>query len=81
MTATPEAVPWEEMLTLAEAAPLAGISAHTLKQQAERGRLRARKLAGRWLTTRDWLAEYVKVHGRKAKMGNAGSRRIGAADA
>lgn len=55
----------DDMLPLADAALLTGITAHTLKQQAERGRLQARKLAGRWLTTRQWLAEYLEAHARK----------------
>ena len=59
----------DDMLPLADAALLTGITAHTLKQQAERGRLQARKLAGRWLTTHKWLAEYLAAHARKNHQG------------
>lgn len=63
---------WDEMLPLADAAMLCGLSAQTLKLQAARGRLRARKLAGRWLTTRRWLESYLEYHARKSR---AESRR------
>jgi excisionase family DNA binding protein len=55
----------DEIVTLAEAARLSGLSAHTLAQQAEKGKLRARKVGRTWITTRDWLAEYLARHSRR----------------
>lgn len=54
----------EDLLSLAEAAALCGLSAHTLAQQAERGRLRARKVGGVWVTTRECLQAYLAEHPR-----------------
>jgi hypothetical protein len=57
--------PLDEVLSLAEAAQLSNLAAHTLTQQAERGKLRARKLGHTWITTRHWLEEYLAVHARR----------------
>ena len=65
----------DDMVPLADAAQLAGVTAHTLKQQAQRGRLRARKIAGRWLTTRQWIEEYLDVHARKNARGRKDEAR------
>ncbi len=54
----------EDILSLSEAARLSGLSAHTLSQQAEKGRLRARKVGRTWVTTRDCLEEYLRDHAR-----------------
>lgn len=55
----------DDVLSLAEAAQISGISAHTLAQQAEKGRLRGRKLGHTWVTTRQWLIEYLREHARR----------------
>ena len=57
--------PFEYLLTLAEAARRSGVSAHTLAQQAERGRLQARKLGRTWVTTTAWLDAYLATHARR----------------
>lgn len=57
--------PLDEILTLAEASSLCGISAHTLAQQAEKGKLRARKMGHTWLTTKEWLNDYVARYARR----------------
>lgn len=57
--------PLDEILSLAEAARLSGLTAHTLVQQAERGRLHARKVGHTWITTRHWLAQYLAAHARR----------------
>lgn len=54
----------DEILSLAEAAALSGLAAHTLAQQAEKGRLRARKVGRTWVTTRKCLEEYLRDHAR-----------------
>ncbi len=54
--------PLEQILTLAEAARLSGLSAHTLTQQAERGKLQARKIGHTWITTKDWLDKYLAAY-------------------
>jgi hypothetical protein len=67
-TSRPDAAdpdPLEAILSLADAARLSGLSAHTLTQQAERGKLRARKLGHTWVTTEHWLAEYLALHARR----------------
>lgn len=54
----------DDVLSLADAAQLAGITAHTLAQQAERGRLHGRKIGRTWVTTRHWLTEYLREYAR-----------------
>jgi hypothetical protein len=56
--------PLDEILSLAEAAQLSGLAAHTLTQQAEKGRLHARKVGHTWITTRYWLDQYLALHAR-----------------
>jgi hypothetical protein len=51
--------PLEEVISLAEAAELAGLSPHTLTQQAKRSRLHAKKVGHTWMTTRHWLELYL----------------------
>jgi hypothetical protein len=53
-----------DVLSLAEGARVSGITAHTLAQQAERGRLRGRKVGRTWITTRQWLSEYMQERAR-----------------
>ena len=57
--APPADDPLEAVITLAEAARRCGLAAHTLTLQAERGRLRARKMGHTWITTRYWLEAYL----------------------
>ncbi len=67
----------DDVLSLAQAARVSGISAHTLAQQAEKGRLRARKVGRTWITTQRWLGEYRLEHARRHGNGlrAAGGRR------
>ena len=55
----------DEIITLAEAGQLCGHSPHTLTQQAEKGKLRARKLGHTWVTTPHWVKVYVEEHRRR----------------
>lgn len=57
----------DDVLSLAEAADISGISAHTLAQQAEKGKLRGRKIGRTWVTTLDCLADYWREHARRQK--------------
>ena len=54
-----------DILTLVEAGALCGLSPHTLAQQAEKGKLRARKVGHTWITTRRCLAAYLEQHARR----------------
>jgi hypothetical protein len=57
-----------DILTLGEAAALCGLSPHTLSQQAEKGKLRGRKVGHTWITTRRCLAIYLEQHARRKAM-------------
>ena len=57
--------PLEAVITLGEAARRCGLAAHTLTLQAERGRLRARKMGHTWITTPYWLEAYLAAHARR----------------
>ena len=48
-----------EVLTLAEAATVAGLAPVTLRLQVDHGRLAGRKSGGTWLVTRRALHEYL----------------------
>lgn len=50
------------MLTLREAAELLGLSPVTLRVQAERGTLRARKIGRDWMVTPAEVERYREVH-------------------
>ena len=54
------------MISLAEAAELSGLAAHTLTQQAKKSRLHAKKVGHTWLTTRHWLEDYLEHCARRA---------------
>lgn len=54
-----EVDPLDEVISLAEAAELSGLAAHTLTQQAKRNRLHAKKVGHTWMTTRHWLDLYL----------------------
>lgn len=56
-----------DILSLAEAGTLSGLAAHTLAQQAEKGRLQACKVGRTWVTTRGCLEEYLRNHARHRK--------------
>ena len=72
--APPADDPLEAVISLAEAARLSGLAAHTLTLQAERGKLHARKVGHSWITTRYWLEVYLAHHARNARRaGNARS--------
>ncbi len=55
----------DEILSLAEAAQIAGLASHTLAQQAAKGQLCARKIGHTWITTKNWLNEYIALHSRR----------------
>jgi nucleotide-binding universal stress UspA family protein len=57
----------DEILTLSEAEKISGISAHTFAQQAEKGRLHARKVGHTWITTLGWLKTYLLLHARRKR--------------
>ena len=57
--------PLDEVIALAEAARLSGLAPHTLTLQAERGKLRARKVGHTWITTRFWLDAYLTTYARR----------------
>ena len=59
--------PLDEIISLAEAARLSGLAPHTLTLQAEKGKLRARKLGHTWITTRHWLDAYLATHSRQKR--------------
>ena len=63
--APPADDPLEAVISLAEAARLSGLAAHTLTLQAERGKLHARKVGHSWITTRYWLDDYLARHARR----------------
>jgi hypothetical protein len=57
-------------MPLAEAARLAHLSPVTLRKAAARGRLPAKKLAGQWFTSGEWLTQYLatrRTRGRPAR--------------
>lgn len=52
-------------LSLAEAAKRCGLSAGTLKLQAQAGKLDAVKIGRNWAVREDALSHYMRVHARK----------------
>ncbi|HLQ27298.1 MAG TPA: helix-turn-helix domain-containing protein [Acidiferrobacterales bacterium] len=50
----------DELITLAQAEELYGLSADYLQKLAKRGRLKAKKLGLQWLTTPEGVEEYIK---------------------
>jgi len=61
----------DELIDLRTASELIGIAPVTLRAQAEKGRLRAMKLGGRWLTTRERLQQYLDSRAKNAKVINS----------
>ncbi len=49
----------EELISLAEAAAISGLSMNHLGLLARRGTLRARKIGRNWITSREAVAEYL----------------------
>jgi hypothetical protein len=50
----------KQLISLAEAAELYGFSHNYLRNIARRGRLKARKIAGAWLTTPEDIEEFIR---------------------
>jgi hypothetical protein len=57
----------ERFISLAEAAVLSGLSAGHLKHLAQRGHLRARKIARNWVTTEAAVSEYIRDAEKRSK--------------
>lgn len=56
----------DRLISLADAAEIYGFNRLYLAQLAHRGRLKAQKLAGAWLTTPAYMEEYIRS---RQKMG------------
>jgi hypothetical protein len=57
----------ERLISLAEAAALSGLSSGHLKHLAQRGRLRAWKVARNWVTTTSAVSEYTGDAEKRSK--------------
>ena len=53
------------LISLAEASDLYGLSRVYLTQLAQKGRLKARKIANAWVTTPNDVEEYIRSRQRK----------------
>ena len=62
----------DEFIDLKTASQVAGIAPVTLRTQAEKGRLWAMRLAGRWVTTRKRLQQYIDSRARNGAGGDPG---------
>lgn len=51
---------YDELISLQEASSYSTLAATSLKDYASDGRLKAKKIAGVWLTTRRWVDEYLQ---------------------
>jgi uncharacterized protein YuzE len=60
----------DEFIDLRTASRLATIAAVTLRTQAEKGRLWAIRLGGRWVTTRERLQQYLDSRFKTGKAAN-----------
>ena len=60
----------DEFIDLRMASKLAEIAPVTLRIQAEKGRLWAVRLGGRWVTTRERLQQYLDSRANKGKSAN-----------
>jgi uncharacterized protein YuzE len=58
----------DEFIDLKKASRLSGIAPVTLRTQAEKGRLWAVSLGGKWLTTRQRLQQYLDSRSRKVSL-------------
>ena len=61
-----EAYSIDEFIDLRTASKLSGIASVTLRTQAEKGRLWAIRLGGKWVTTRERLQQYLDSRARSA---------------
>ena len=61
----------DEFIDLKTASKISMIAPVTLRTQAERGRLWAIRLGGRWVTTRERLQQYIDVRSRKVTASNS----------
>lgn len=59
--------PTPRLLTLAEAAPLVGLSATSLRLYAERGTLRATKVGKTWVVTEREVARFAALPRRMGR--------------
>ncbi len=57
----------EQLISLAEAAALSGLSASHLRHLAEAGKLKAQKIARNWVTTELAVAEYLRNEELRSK--------------
>jgi hypothetical protein len=57
----------DELIDLRTASGLSGIAPVTLRAQAEKGRMRALRLAGHCVTTREQLQQYIDSRSRSAR--------------
>ena len=58
----------DEFIDLKMASKLASIASVTLRTQAEKGKLWALRLGGKWVTTRERLQQYIDSRSRKARV-------------
>lgn len=61
----------DDIISLAEAGELLGISPETLRTQVRRGRLEARNIGKTWITTRQEVERY-----RRENLGQVGRPRL-----
>jgi excisionase family DNA binding protein len=66
---------FDDIVTLAEAAGLLGLSPTTLRHQAKSGRLQARLMGKTWVTTRQEVERY-----RSQSLGQSGRPRMAPKD-
>lgn len=57
----------ENLISLAEAAALSGLSASHLKHLAEGGKLKARKIGRNWVTSEAAVSEYLANEGMRKR--------------
>ena len=65
----------ERLISLKEAAALAGLSADHLRRLAEQGKLQARKIGRNWVTTPEAVREYVTDPVKRSKDPQKNRRR------
>ena len=64
----------EDLISLAEAAAISGLTMKHLGLLARRGSLRAKKIGRNWVTTREAVAEYVRDSFKRSKNPYKGRR-------
>ncbi len=57
----------DELISLAEAAAMSGLSLKHLGLLARQGRLKARKIGRNWVTTKQAVADYVRDSGMRSR--------------